>query len=222
MRAFSQLGIFNQAVAMLPATPIASPDENSLEARECRRLYPEVVADMLEGPHDWSFANQRVLLAALVTNDRSDSWLYAYALPSNLGNPVRVLPDLSSLGLLLPVPLPGQPYGEVWVSAIQRLEMPYEIEGQTLYTNTSAATLEYTINDVAGVPITQLAITALATDLAARVCVPVKKDSQRESVLLQKAELAWQRAIADDRNRQPESYADFLPETIAARHGMTC
>jgi hypothetical protein len=219
MRAFSQLSISNQAIAMLPATPIASVDEASLEARECRRMYPEVVADMLEGPHDWSFANVRASLAFLATNDRSDTWLYAYALPSDLGNPVRVLPDLNSAGILPPVPLAGEPYAEVWASALKRLEMPYEIEGQTLYTNASGAILEYTVNDLSG-PLPQLVITALASDLAARICVPVKKDSARESTLIQKAELAWQRAIADDRNRQPEEYGDFTPESIAARHGM--
>lgn len=221
MRAFSQLDISNRAIGRLPAEPISSVDENSLPARECRRFYPEVIADMLEGPHDWSFANQRVRLALLGTNDRSDTWLYAYALPSNLGNPVRVLPDLTGLGLALPIPLPGQPYAEAWAGAVAHLEMPYEIEGQALYCNASDATLEYTVNDIAGVPIPQPAIKAITLDLAARICVPVKKDSARETTLNQMVELAWQQAIADDRNRQPECYSDdYIPEAIAARHGV--
>jgi hypothetical protein len=219
MRAFSQLDISNRAIGRLPAKPIVSVDEDSLEARECRRFYPEVVADMLEGTHDWSFANVRVRMALLATNDRSDTWLYAYSLPSNLGNPVRVLPDLGSVGILPPIPLAGEPYAEVWVTALKRLEMPYEIEGQTLYTNAADAWLEYTVNDLSGVPIPQLAITAMATDLASRICVPVKKDSAREKELMSMAELAWQRAIADDRNRQPDYWGDYESETIRARHG---
>lgn len=219
MRAFSQLDISNLAIGMLPATPIVSIDENSLEARECRRFYPQVMADMLEGPHDWSFANQRITLASLAVNDRSDIWLFGYALPSNLGNPIRVLPDLTSLGILPPVPLAGQPYFEVWPSVIADLEMPYEIEAQNLYTNASTAILEYTINDVTGIPIGQPAITAIATDLASRICAPVKKDSAREKDLLTRSELAWEKAISDDRNRQPQCDGNYESESIAARHG---
>lgn len=222
MRAISQLDISNLAVGMLPATPIISVDENSLEARECRRFYPQVLADMMEGPHDWSFANQRLNLASLAVNDRSDLWLYAYALPSNLGNPIRVLPNLSSLGISPPVPLAGSPYTEVWPAMIAYLEMPYEIEGGNLYTNAASAILEYTINDVTGLLIGQPAITAIATDLALRICVPVKKDSAREKELITKSELAWQKAITDDRNRQPQQDGQYESESIAARHGYFC
>jgi hypothetical protein len=37
------------------------------------------------------------------------------------------------------------------------------------------------------------------------LAIPVKKDSERETKLLQAAEIAWQKAIADDSNRQPEN-----------------
>src|SRR4051812_21542055 len=99
MPALSQLQIANLALARLPAKEIASPDENSLEAREVRRFYPQVVADLLSG--DWSFANQRVQLAS-VTNDRPAEWVYAYALPANLGSAIRVIPDWNSLGFSIP------------------------------------------------------------------------------------------------------------------------
>jgi hypothetical protein len=217
MPALSQLSVSNLALSKLPASPIASLDENSLEARECRRFYPQVVADMLEGPHDWSFANKLVLLAA-VTNDRDAEWLYAYALPNDLGSPIRVLPDLNGIGLMLPIPIPGSPYAEAWVAQLERIAMDYEIEGDTLYTNAATATLEYTVNDVAGMRVSQLAVTAMALDLAARICIPIKQDQTREQALMSQAELAWQRAIADDRNRQPECYGEYLPESIAVRH----
>lgn len=214
----SQLSICNLALAHLPAAEISSMNEDSLEARECRRFYPEVMADMLGGPHDWSFANQRVVLAGL-TNDRDFEWLYAYALPSNLGSPIRVIPDLEGAGIAVPVPLPGEPYAETWGISTGYIETPYILEGTTLYSNVQNATLEFTINDVAGVNISQLAVRAISLDLASRICVPIKKDSDRETKLMQAAEAAWQRAIADDRNRQPENQGGYIAENIAARRG---
>lgn len=220
MASLSKLDICNRAIGRLPAKPIASIDENSLEARECRRFYPMVIADMLDGPHDWSFAIQRVRLAVLATNDRDAEWAYAYQLPSNLGNTIRLLPDLTSLGLGIPAPLPGEPYAETWVSAFAGLDAPFETAGQMLYANAIDATLEYTISDVVGVSVPQLAMTAVEIDLASRLAVPVKKDSAREKDLISQTEVAWQRAIADDMNRQPTLCSGYLPEAIAARHGI--
>jgi hypothetical protein len=214
----SQLDICNLALAHLPAAPIASVSEDSLEARECRRFYPHVISDMLEGPHDWSFANRRVALAQL-TNDRDKEWLYAYALPSNLGSPIRVIPDLTAAGFAVPIPLPGEPYAETWATSGGYIETPYIIDGSTLYSNTQGASLEFTVNDVAGINISQLALRAISLDLAARLAIPIKKDSERETKLLQAAELAWQRAIADDRNRQPENQDQYISESMAARRG---
>ena len=219
MPSLSQLEISNLALARLPASQIASIDENSLEARECRRFYPQVVADMLFGDHDWSFANRRVLLAE-VANDRPNEWLYAYQLPSDLANPIRVIPDLTALGISVPIDLGGNPYTEAWVAQLDKIAMTYEIEGETLFTNASNATLEYTINDVAGVNVSQFAITALALDLASRLAIPVKQSEAREQALMGQAEIARQRAIADDRNRQPQSDGEYMPENIAARHGF--
>lgn len=218
MPALSQLEVCNLALARLPAQEIASIDEASLEARECRRFYPQVVSDMLEGAHDWSFGNKRTVLAQ-VANDRPSEWSYAYALPVDLGGPIRVIPDFDSLGLSIPIPLPGDPYAEMWASQLASIAVDYEIQGEFLYTNASSATLDYTINDIAGVRVSQLAITAIATDLAARLAVPIKQDAARENALLGQAEIAWQRAIADDNNRQPESYGGYTPESIAVRHG---
>lgn len=219
MPALSRLEVSNLAIAHVPAQPIASVEENSLPARECRRFYPHVIADMLEGPHDWSFANTRVLLAPLATNDRPNEWAYAYGLPANMASPIRILPDFNSLGIGLPVPLPGEPYAETWAAWSTLIETPYEIQGSTLYSNVADATLEYTINDIAGVNVSQLVITAISLDLASRIVVAIKKDSERETKLMTAAEAAWQRAIADDRNRHPQTYGDYYSETLAARQG---
>lgn len=217
MPTFSQIDIANFALAHLPAQPIVSFEENSLEAREVRRFYPQAVADALERS-DWSFANARVDLALNATNGREDEWLYSYALPTNMATPLRVVPDFAGLGLGLPVPLHGDPYAETWATA-GPYETPYLIEGAALYSNIENARLEYLVNDVANIVVPQLLHTALALDLAARLAVPIKKDGAREAALLKAADSKWQEAIADDRNRHPQSYGQYVSEGLMARRG---
>lgn len=216
----SKLSICQQALAKIRAGQIASYDETgSLEARECRRFYPQIVSNMLEGPHEWSFAKQRVVLSSAV-NDRDAEWLYAYNLPSNCASPVKIIPDLTSLGVDLPIALNGEPYSEAWVTQfIDNIGMPYIIDGSKLYTNVETATLEYIIDDIDGVTISNQCANALICELAAALAVPVKGDSNREKELFTQAELAWERAIADDKNRQPTSYGNYEPENLLARHG---
>lgn len=219
MASFSQLEVSNLALAHLPAAPISSVDENSLEARECRRFYPHVIADILTAPHEWSFANARATLAELATNDRPQEWLHAYGLPTDMSSPIRVLPDLQAAGVGLPVPLPGEPYAEAWSVSGAYYETPYIIDGSTLYSNVDAAIIEYVRNDLTGVNVSQLVVTAAALDLASRIVVPVKKDSDRESKLMAAADTAWQRAMADDQNRQPRNTGQYISEPMAARRG---
>lgn len=213
----TQLEICNRALGRIRAHPIASINENSLEARECRTYYPQVVATMLEGPHDWSFATQRVTLAQL-TNGRANEWTYAYGLPSNMAKAVRLLPDLAGLGLTVPVALQGDPYVESWAYFPPDFSVRYEIANGVLYSNEVNATLEYAINDIEGVALPQLAARALATELAAYLAKAVKNDDAREKDLFNQAEVEWSRAIAEDRNRQPTTYGDYQSETILARH----
>jgi len=218
MDTVSKLAIWNRALGRIKAGQVTDPDENSLEARECRRYYPAIISSMLEGPNDWSFAIQRVFLAAK-TNDRDVEWAFAYALPSNMGQAIRILPDMAALGLSLPVPLPGQPYAEIWASLnLPGLEAQYIIEGSTLYTNIQNAALDYVVNDIEGIQIGMLTSLAIEIELAAALAVPVKGDRQREQQLIPLAEAAWQRAIAEDRNRQPEENR-YVSESMIARHG---
>lgn len=213
------LAICNPALAKLPAAPIADIDEASLEARECRRLYPVAVATMLEGPHEWSWAKRRATLAE-TTNDRDDEWLYAYALPADAATVIRVLPDFEGLGLGLPIPLEGDPFSETWaVSALTGLETSYVLDSGVIYSNEQNAVIEYVLKDISEIDIPQMVANALSIELASLLVIPLKKDSGREDALLRQAEVAWERAIADDRNRQPQTYGDTVPEAIAARHG---
>jgi hypothetical protein len=221
MPALNQTQICNRALAMLPAGRIVDISENSLEARECGTFYPMAMSDMLEGAHNWSFATRRVALAQLATNDREAEWGYAYQLPANAAGSgsMTIIPDYDSLGLGLPVPLSGEPYMETWASQLVDLQIPFLVEGGTLYTNTADASLAYVIDDISGVNVPQLVITAVTLDLASRLAVPIKKDSNREKELQAAAEVAWQRAIADDQNRQPTQRSTYVPDAMKARAG---
>jgi hypothetical protein len=214
----ARIDICNQAVALLPAAQMADLDEVSLEARECRRFYPQVIAEMLEGPHDWSFQNRRVALAT-VTNDRTAEWAYAYALPADMAAPIRLVPNFDALGLDIPIPLPGEPYAEIWASFATLYEAPYRIENGILYTNIENASLEYGIKDITEAVLPSMVVKAIVADLASRLAMPVKKDKELRQSLSQEAELYWQRAMAEDQNRQPQYSVEpgYMPEALLAR-----
>lgn len=214
----ANLQICNFAIGQIRAKRISSINEDSLEARECRDHYPQVVASMLEGPHHFSFARRRVVLASAATNDRDHEWLYAYNLPSDMRSAIALIPDFEASGLSLPLALPGDPYAEAWTTMPQA-SAPYIIEGGVLYSNAGGATLAYVISDISEVSIPAKVIDALSLDLAGRLAVPVKGDHDLADRLTRRAEIAWQRAIAEDRNRQPETYPDYVSEVEAAREG---
>jgi hypothetical protein len=220
MAALSREQLCNLGLVKIRAKPLASFEENSLEGRECRRFYPILLDIMLSGM-EFSFATQRLALT-LITNDRSGEWLYAYNLPPNMGSALRLLPDFAGLGLGVPVALPGEPYAEAWSTNTDLYAAPYIIEGQTLYSNIEDATLEYSIGDVAGLQLTPLVQVAIGTQLAAWLAMPVKGNGAMEAKYSGDAEVAWQRALADDRQRQPQQDGQFISEREAARaYGVT-
>jgi hypothetical protein len=212
--------IWNRALGRIAGAPIASENDPGLAASWCRRFYKEVVDNQLEGPHDWSWAKQRVALSSVATNDRDGEWLYGYNLPHNMASPIRMLPDLTSAGLSIPVPLPGQPYAETWATFLDDIAVPYVLDGTTLYTNAENAILEYAVNDLTGLRVSAMVTKAMSIELASLLASsPVKKDKALADKLAQEAELAWQRAIADDLNRQPDHWGGYTSEAMLARDG---
>jgi hypothetical protein len=233
MASASRLDICNQAlVDELSASPIQSLDEATIGARECRRLFPQIVAEMLDGPHDWSFANRRVALAEIAVNDRPLEWAHAYQIPSDCGSPIRVLPgDLTPEALLIlgeeglfdPDYFDGQ-FFDIGTpdtvmetrSRAARLARNFIVENEVIYTDLPKAILEYTINEVEDSVLTALVRKAVIKDMASRLAVPIKKDRKLKSELVLEAEVAWARAIADDLNRQP-TYMGHESEAMRAR-----
>jgi hypothetical protein len=200
----SIVDICNEALGEVPASLITSMDEGSIGARHCQRLYPKVVEDLAE-IHDWDFMIRRVTLAQ-ITNDRKE-WCYAYALPTDIGSPRKLIPNY------------GDIRHHVAPARFDQIEdsIAYQIAANKLYTNLDQATLEYTISDPDPGRFTSLFSRAVAMELASRLVMPILNDRQRQGDLIKEAELAKGRAIADDINRNRNTDLDFVSEAAMAR-----
>lgn len=212
----SQLDICNEALAELPSASIASLDERSVEAQECARSYAPALQTLLEF-HSWSFANKRIPLAAIV-NDRTTEWSFAYALPDDCATPLKMVPGFGST---VDIAYYG-PWGDwerrgfPWDMGLGRF---YDVEGSTLYSHIENATLDYVSRDTAVTSMTAMFARALALELASRIAMPIKKSRDLKGDLIKQAEVAKQRAIAADMNRQPQGNDCYQSEAERARAG---
>lgn len=204
--AISQVAIFNEALAILPADPVQDPDEVSIEARECRRFYKSVVAALLER-HHWGLASRRVELAT-ITNDRDTEWSYAFAAPNDMAYPIRAM-DLSgraSSGWVM--------QDHTFLLGGRRL---FAHVGGTVYSMIEMATLEYTSFDITEADFTPLFKDMVVLELASRIALPVTKNDKRATDLATRAEFERQRAIANDLNRNQPTYGNTPTETELVR-----
>ena len=126
----------NQALAQIGAGSIADLDEGSIESRECKRFAQSLLDEMV----DWSdcipLGRKRAVLAS-VANGRDAEWLYAYAVPADLGTPlaVRAAEDAAQY-----LPQAG-PYTFPYQDSAP---LAFDVEGAVIYSNVETATLVYT------------------------------------------------------------------------------
>lgn len=209
--ALSKLQIWNMAIAELPDARIDTLDEVSVAAEACADQYQPAIELLLED-HPYDFATRRLPLAQVV-NDRAAEWLYAYQLPKDMAQPLAVLPyDTRDAG--------AATYRFIGRSRSLESVEPFRIAGAKLYAIREAAVLEYVTNSPTEDQFTAKFARALALELASRIVMPVKKDQGRQSALIQLAEVARERAKADDMNRDRESPRDFIPEAQLVREGF--
>jgi hypothetical protein len=64
-----------------------------------------------------------------------------------------------------------------------------------------------------------MVVKALRESLAALLAVPVKDSPKLEEKWASRAEVSWERAMADDQNRHPRRMPDHLSEALAVRAG---
>lgn len=197
--------VCNVALGELRAPRITDIEEGSTESAWCKEFYPQCLRRLLER-HEWSFANRVAMLAELDVNGRASEWAHAYALPVDIATPTRLVPPLTGW-----TPLTSLPPAAVL--------MPFIIENGALYSQVSGAILEYSANSLDEAMMPALFVDALAYSLASRLAVPLRDSATLKGQLLQQAELAEQRAIAADMNRQPQRLSDSEDEIAAVRSG---
>lgn len=214
--------VCNLAIAEIRGQPIISIDDATIEARECARFYPICLQSLLE-VHDWSFATTEATLALLGTNARSGEWLYAYALPADLGTAIRIVWQNALTGGAYSFPLPYYPRFEVWaqpqtLNGLNFLNVgDFIIDEGVLYTNYDAAVLEYSRNDIPDAVMPALFKKALSLDLASYLATAIRDDSRLKGELIQQSEVAKARAMADDLNRQPQRFDEAFSEVAWVR-----
>lgn len=207
----SLIQIANEALAEIAAGSIASFDENSRESAEVNRFFGPLLEELLDWC-EWPWARRQVVLAS-VPNDRPAEWLYAYAKPIDCTQAIAVREVKTAPGVL---PLYG-PFTLPWQDTSP---IRFIVEADKIYTNAENATLFYSTNDIPANALPALVRRAFALELAARIAYPVKKDVKLQDMLIRKAEVARQRAIADEENKNPRLMTRYVSDAEYARLGF--
>jgi hypothetical protein len=203
--------ICNMALAEIAAGPITDVTDGSIEAREVSRFAAPLLAEVSLWS-DWSWAVTRAALTE-VTNDRPAEWTHAYAVPANCARPLTIRQVQDNACWLPqggPFPFPVQ----------DSIQLAFLHEGGLIYTNVENATLVYgaVLTDPTSLP--PLVQRAFALELAARVAIPIRKDTGLARELGAAAELARARAIAEDYNQRVRRPASYISEAAFARAGI--
>jgi hypothetical protein len=116
------------------------PPDGSYEASQCARLYPFARREALEA-HDWTWSKTRVALAQAPTNP-SEVWTYAYAKPSDMVQPLRVLQQVTLFDFYQ-APWPSLVTADEMVLWSERGTAQFEMEGDLILTHEPDAVLLY-------------------------------------------------------------------------------
>lgn len=204
------LSVCNIALSEVRASSIVAIDDDSPEARACLTHYDDCLQILLEA-HDWGFAKVRTTLALLGVNDRAGEWLYAYAIPTDLAAPSRMVWPTQ-----LPVSGFYYPWPYLWPRPPFQLDR-YVIDNGVIYTNVEAAQLEYVSRDVDEEMMPATFKRALTLYLASRLALALLNDRALKGDLLQQAEAEKRRAMAEDLNRYPRRDLPAVDEVALAR-----
>jgi hypothetical protein len=214
----STVDVCNLALAHLgDEAQVASivPTDGTIQSAHCARFYP-IVRGLLLEMHPWTFATKRVALAE-VTNDLSDDWSYAYALPSTC---IRPLSALS----------PGVPERFFGTTDSDAGSHPFIVEAAqdgslVLYTNVETATLRYIDLITDTTKYTPAFVTCFARLLASYLAGPIiKGDSGVKMAKEQMAIFAREYALAAARNANTGKRSireSYQPAWLAGRGAVS-
>lgn len=206
------IALCNNALSTIAKGQIASLGEASMEARECGRFADALLAEMADWSDELPGQRRRVVLA-LETNDRPAEWLYRYAAPADLATPLAIRAEQEGAASL-PMGGPGTfPYqdGEI-------LAFLHEQGG--IYTNVERAALYYQSSTLEVGDLSPLMQRAFTLELAARIAPALAKDRALVKEVGQQAEIARQRAIADEENKARRVMPCYVSDAEYARHGI--
>lgn len=205
------IDLCNRALAAIAKDQIGSLDEPSLEARECKRFAQPLLNEMA----DWSdlipLGRARVVLA-LTPNDRPGEWLYRYAAPAGMAQPIAIRQkedDATSLPM-------GGPYNFPLQDAVP---LAFTHEEGAIYTNVESATLIYTRSQIAVTELSPLMQKAFADELAARISMPLTKDPKITQALANVAMQSRVTALVDEENKTDRRQVRYISEAEFARQG---
>lgn len=183
--------ICNLALGKLGSERIQSLTDEKQAARFCNLFYEQTRDEVLRS-HQWNFATARATLSELA-DAPAFGWENQFALPSDC---LRVLQ------------LNGYEQNE------QR--DLYEIEGRNLMTDEDAAEVKYTARVTDANQFDPLFIAALATLLAAKLCVPLTGARAQAAELLKEYEgfIAGLAKSMDARESRPKRKAPWVESDL--------
>lgn len=196
----SVVSICNLALSNIGKDNIQALTDAGAEARACSQFY-EHTRDLLLHGYPWRFAGATVSLAQ-ITNERTGLWAYAYQRPSDCLKVRWLRPEYSET--------------EPALSVQDEMAIPYEIEGQAIYTNLSPAFLRYTSAVVDPTRFPPLFVDALAWHLSVRLAMPLTRDAKVRAEAFQMANITLGQAQMMDANEQRET-SDFESTFAQAR-----
>lgn len=206
------IDLCNRALAAVAKGQIASLDEPSLEARECKRFAQPLLNEIA----DWSdiipLGRARAVLAEM-PNDRPAEWNYCYAAPAGMAQPIAVRAVQDTAGKL--------PLGGPHTFPLQD-EMPLAFihENGRIYTNVPSATLIYTRSEITAPELSPLLQKAFTDELAVRIAMPLTKDAKLVQALASSAAYSRSVALADEENKTDRRQVRYVSEAEYARMGV--
>lgn len=206
------IDLCNRALASIAAGSIASLDEGSIEARECLRYAQALLDEMADWSSDLPLLERRQTLA-LLENDRASEWLYCYALPADCADPLTIREALDAATF---APMTG-PHN---FPLVDQESNAFTVANGKLYCNVETAILVYSKAGLSAAELSPLGGRAFETELAARVCFPIKKDAKMAQTMAQYADIARRRWLADEENKRPRRQTRYVSEAEYARWGV--
>lgn len=186
----TETDVANLALARLSFEPIVSIAEKTDRAKMVRPVWPVVLRTFLAA-HDWSFAKREVKPARLaLTNDGTIPYRYAYAFPDDMVKlrSVRRATAIRWFGLARP----------------ERPEVAYEVmrysdaRQQAIFTDAADVVVEYTSGAAPLDDFSPDALDALASKLAAELCLNLKDATGRAQEMIQRYQVALSAAKQND------------------------